>query len=314
MKIAIVGAGVAGLTCARALVKAGLAPVIFDKSRGVGGRLATRRAEQGLQFDHGAPYLTATGPGFAEALRQAEAAGALARWPGPLRATDAGAAGYVGLPGMSGFARYLAGGLEIRAGIAVTGVTPVGQGWRVAWAEEVQDFDRVILTLPAPQILRLIGTDQPLAVALGAVAMAPCLTLMAAFDGPGASPPPERTETEDLDWIALDTSKPGRDGGRQCWVAQANAAFSHRHLELDPPQIADLMLPLLCRHIGRPPSEATHAVAHRWRFSQAERPLGQPFLADASEGLLAGGDWCLGRTAEDAWTSGRALAAQLLGG
>jgi predicted NAD/FAD-dependent oxidoreductase len=120
-------------------------------------------------------------------------------------------------------------------------------------------------------------------------------------------------ETDDLDWIALDSAKPGRDRGQQCWVAQANAAFSRRHLELEPPQIAERMLPLLCRHIGRRPAEATHAVAHRWRFSQAERPLGQPFLADSSQGLLLGGDWCLGRTVEDAWTSGRALAAQLLG-
>ena len=43
-RVGIVGAGVAGAACARALADAGCAVQVFDKSRGVGGRMATRRA------------------------------------------------------------------------------------------------------------------------------------------------------------------------------------------------------------------------------------------------------------------------------
>ncbi|HIP78813.1 MAG TPA: FAD-binding protein, partial [Kiloniellaceae bacterium] len=43
-RIAVIGAGLAGLLCARRLQDAGLHPVVFEKSRGLGGRLATRRA------------------------------------------------------------------------------------------------------------------------------------------------------------------------------------------------------------------------------------------------------------------------------
>ena len=63
-KIIIIGAGMAGLTCARRLTYAGMDVRILDKGRGIGGRLATRRTDTGLTFDHGAQYVTARGPGF----------------------------------------------------------------------------------------------------------------------------------------------------------------------------------------------------------------------------------------------------------
>lgn len=45
MTVAIIGAGMAGLSCARALVQAGVAVELFDKGRGPGGRMSTRRVE-----------------------------------------------------------------------------------------------------------------------------------------------------------------------------------------------------------------------------------------------------------------------------
>ena len=68
MRVAIIGAGMSGLACARRLVDAGLSPVVFDKGQGIGGRMATRRVD-GLQFDHGAQYVTAQDSGFAAVLR-----------------------------------------------------------------------------------------------------------------------------------------------------------------------------------------------------------------------------------------------------
>lgn len=57
--IAIIGAGVAGTVCAHRLKQADFNPIIFEKSRGLGGRLATRRTRAGHTFDHGAQYITA---------------------------------------------------------------------------------------------------------------------------------------------------------------------------------------------------------------------------------------------------------------
>ena len=66
-RYAVVGAGLAGLAAARALVAADRAVDLFEKSRGTGGRVATRRA-LGTTFDHGAQYFTVRDSGFSAAL------------------------------------------------------------------------------------------------------------------------------------------------------------------------------------------------------------------------------------------------------
>jgi renalase len=214
---------------------------------------------------------------------------------------------------MSGFPRHLARGLDIRTGMRVSAVTKDDAGWRVTAGDRSETFDRVILTLPAPQVPPLLGPTNPFSAELSAVQMSPCLTLMAAFAGPQKPiGRPSATSAFDLNLVTLDSAKPGRPKEPQCWVAHASVDFSHRHLERDLPEIADLMLPMLCEHLGRRPSEAVHAVAHRWRFARVTHPLGRPFLADQQNQLHLGGDWCPGGMAEDAWTSGRAIADDIL--
>ena len=46
MKIAIIGAGIAGVTCAHECLKKGHDVTLFDKSRGVSGRSTTKRWDQ----------------------------------------------------------------------------------------------------------------------------------------------------------------------------------------------------------------------------------------------------------------------------
>ena len=82
-RIAVIGTGIAGATCARALSMAGHAVHVFDKSRGPGGRLATRRIDwvdaQGqactAQLDHGAVGITARSAAFQHFVDQALHAG-----------------------------------------------------------------------------------------------------------------------------------------------------------------------------------------------------------------------------------------------
>ena len=306
-EIAIIGAGMAGLSCARRLADAGHAPVVLDKGRGIGGRLATRRAEGGLQFDHGAQYLTARSAEFAALLAAAESAGAVARWD-----DGAGNPRYVGTPSMTALAKHLGRGLDIRQGTEVTSLRERDTGWSVLTPAGEMLVDRVVVTAPAPQIGVLLGTAHPLAEALSDVQFDPCLTLMAAVAADAPRPFVSRLDPDDpIAWIAQDSSKPGRAAAAS-WVAQASPAWSKQHLELDRDEIAERMLPMVCDRLGFDRGSVLHAVAHRWRYARVSRPLGRPFLQNASGKFHAGGDWCLDARVEAAWQSGDAIARSIL--
>ena len=113
--IAIVGAGLAGAVAARILHQAGLAVRVYDKGRGVGGRMATRRVAdgpaRGVIFDHGAQYITARDPAFVDAIQRWGAAGVVSTWAEP--------DWFVGQPGITALPRALLEGLPVTTGCTV---------------------------------------------------------------------------------------------------------------------------------------------------------------------------------------------------
>lgn len=307
-RIAVVGAGPAGLTCAQALRDAGLTPRVFEKSRGIGGRVATRRRD-GLQFDHGAPalHLDADDPFLADAVRT----GTLAGWPAA--ADPGGEVPWVGVPVMKAPFYALSEGLDIAFGTEVTEIARDGTGWRLSTPDGADRFDRVVLAMPAPQILRALSAEETgLRDRLGAVRFEPCYAVLAAFDRAPDWPDVMRAPGGPFTLIQRDNSKPDRPAAPECWVAHASAAWSRMHLATAAPDVdrtaaAEALLAELAALMGPlPPLRA--AMGHRWRFSRTERPLGQPFAASADATLFAGGDWALGPDVAHARASGLAMA------
>ena len=313
--IAIIGAGLAGLSAARSLAARGIPVRLFDKGRAPGGRLATRRAEhegRRLQFDHGAQYLRAEGEGFAAALAEAGAA----PWPDPARR--------VGTPGMSALPRALLGTLPLAASRHVGEILGSPGAWRLRhWdakearpgaplpetpPQEDGPFSAVLVTVPAPQAAELVPA---MAGRLRAVRYAPCWTVMAAFDRRLDAPDTLRPEGHAVGWAARDSSKPGREGSAECWVVQAAPGWTRAHLEQRAEAIVAPLLAEFAALCGAPPPAPAWAAAHRWRYSLLEAPLGEPFLWDASARIGLAGDWCLAGRAEAAWDSGAALAGAL---
>ncbi len=309
MTIAIIGAGMAGISCARALREARRDVILFDKGRAVGGRLATKRLEIGgvtIRLDHGAQYITARDPGFASLLAGCE----MAQWP------DAGR--IVAVPAMSALPRALAAGLDIRLGSHVSALRREGTGWMVDHlpADTVRPghplpettpstegpFDTVAVTLPAPQAADLLRPVAPgLAAALDGVEYAPCWTWIAVFETRLDLPDTLRPATGPIGWAARNSSKPGRDIA-EAWVVQAGPAWSRAHLEDKPGDVAAALR--LALGVPAPLAEATH----RWRYSLVEHALGRPCLWDGAVGLGLAGDYCLEGRVEAAFRSGQALA------
>lgn len=201
-RVVVVGAGIAGLLCARELVAAGADVVVLDKGRGVGGRMATRRFA-GAVFDHGAQYFTARPPWFSAEVFGWESVGVVCRW------FDDGEPGWRGEPSMTAVAKHLAENLDVRVATTVSSLSAGGGvPWRVVVGGtadgsgsddqptgEILDADAVVITAPVPQGLAMldageVSLEARLTSRLRAVSYEPCLAVLAVLDGPSGMAPP----------------------------------------------------------------------------------------------------------------------------
>ena len=339
--IAIVGAGLAAITCARTLVQAGHSVTIFEKARGVGGRMSTRNSPFGT-FDHGAQYFTVRDLRFVEALQttpktcrpwsanmvqvldergRVAAAGLPAREPH-----------WVAKPGMNALAKTWAAPLadSILFETRVTHVETDAMDknlWqlRTVGADESSHvyagFDAVLLAVPSTQAMDLLATvpksRRPSAATmtkLGKVTVDPCWTLMLAF--PQAVQPglttlgPQwnaaRSTHHRSAWLTRESSKPGR-GTIERWTVQASAAWSKEHLTDSKDRVEGKLIKAFSEVTGIR-AVPSHVESHRWLYAKTGTPLGQSHIWNAKTGLGLCGDWCLGHRVENAFVSGLELA------
>ena len=324
-RVAVIGAGVAGLACARTLHDHAVPVQVFDKGRGPGGRLATRRVEP-FAFDHGAQYFTARDPRFGMFVDSWQADGLVARWPQRVaRLTRDGLAvpaaeetrRFVAVPGMSALAHHLAQDLAVQCGRTISRIERRDDGhWlHVAGADgpEAGPFDVVLVTVPAPQVPALLTAAPRLVRRATAATYRSTLAAMLGFDR-ALDLDYDAVSVDDgspLAWIARDRAKPGRPRG-EAWVVHAGAEWSARHLESGKEEIAAVLAGAFAAATGVAVSPV-HAVGHRWRYAFVTEPLGEDCLYDPDTGLGLAGDWCLGPRIEAAWLSGCALAGRVLG-
>ncbi len=322
LRVAIVGAGLAGLAAGRTLRAAGKDVVLFDKGRRPGGRVATRRGDAGV-FDHGAQFFTVREPAFAGQLADWQHRGIAAEWRGPFRTLQAGRFGpdprpgqrrYCGVPGMSALGGDLARGLAVQNGTRVAVVRRHATGWLVATTDGARHgpFDELLLTLPPRQAAALLPPADPFAAELAAIELAPCCAVMVRF----AEPVPDLAGgtfvvDDDLAWVAHDGGKPGR-GGAPTYVLHGTAAFSRRSLGAAQETVGRMLVAALRRALARPLPAVAAATVHLWRYALPDEGAAAGERHDAARGLTAAGDFARGGRVEGAWTSGTAAAAAIL--
>ncbi|WP_330165653.1 NAD(P)/FAD-dependent oxidoreductase [Qipengyuania citrea] len=305
MRIAIVGAGMAGLSCGQRLSRLGHEVRLFDKGRGPGGRMATRRMEDGgttLHFDHGAQYFTARDPRFVEQVAHWEASGVAARW------AAAGDDAWVGTPAMNAPLKAMAGELGVQFGTRIEQLVRDGEGWQID-GEGAPDarFDAVLVAVPAEQAGPLLQPHAPaMATLADQTASDPCWTLMAGFEAPLALVQDTLRQRGPIGWAARNNAKPGR-ASEECWVVQASPEWSRAHLEDNAETVAAALLAELAEANGSPLPRQLGATAHRWRFARSGT-AGEEALWDAEQRIGVCGDWLIGPRVEAAYMSGLLLA------
>ncbi len=318
--VAILGAGVAGASAARALADRGIAVRVYDKGRAPGGR-ATTRMRDGAHFDHGAQYFTARDPAFIAAVQALRARGVVQPWQPRLVAIDGAGVQelvsreerWVAQPGMAALAAALLEGIDLHCSRRVVGCARDTHGWWLELADGRRDgpFAALLCTLPATQAVDLLKAE-PVANGAAAIRFAPCWALMLAFDQPlDLDFDAAFVNAGALSWIARDGSKPGRPTGER-WLVHAGAEFSRAHLEAAAEEVAPKLLQAFFDATGAAPVAPTGMSAHRWRYALADAPLHMGALADDARRIALGGDWCCGSRIEGAWLSGQALAKRAL--
>jgi renalase len=336
--VAVVGAGLAGLTCAQRLAQAGYTVRVFEKSRGVGGRMATRRLQwqddsgqaHTASVDHGTASFTARSPAFSGFVADAAEAGLLAPWSpqkamGSFESLD-GPNAWVATPDMPALCRHLALAAAWVGQARVAALHHKSSGWEVIGDEGPlgEGFDHVLLAIPPAQAAELVRPHRSDWAELAARwPMRPCWTLMAVVDqgggenGGGPSWNLALPTRGPLASIIRNDAKPGRtsDPLRATWVAHATAAWSQTQLDSPAPGVEAQLKAAVAQWLGQP-LVWRHTTVHRWLYasaSRAETALVNRFWLDAGLGLGMCGDFLGGAGVEGAWTSGRALADALIG-
>jgi hypothetical protein len=303
----IIGAGMAGLITAQALQAAGARVLVLEKSRGVGGRLATKRVGEAV-FDQGAQYFTVKDPDFAAWVARWRESGAVAAWPESTHRR------FIGTPSMTSVAKALAEGVDVKREHKVSKLTQVGERWCV----EVENHGlicaaRVILTAPVPQSLALLaagGVELPVAVAAGLARLSysPCLALLVTLNGPARLPADGVTKTDgDVRWAA-DNQRKGVSPRVAAVTLHLSPEFSARHYGLGEAEVLELVRVEAEQVIGE--SIAT-ATLHRWKFAHALETHAERCLWLPGYRLGFAGDAFGGPRVEGAALSGLAMAERL---
>ncbi len=308
MRAAVVGAGIAGVACARALRAAGHDVDLLDRGHVPGGRMASRSLA-GRHVDLGASYFTVSDDGFRAVVDDWVARGLARPWtdtfatvgPDGVGPDKQGPVRYGAAGGLRGLVEDLADGLAVRPS---TQVRRVGPGPVV----DGQAYDAVVLAMPDPQALALLDPAEPAAALIADREWEPVLALAAGFATRGW--PFAGAFVHDdpvLSWVADDGSR--RGDGAPVLVAHSTPGFAGRHLA-DAEAAQGELVAALRALLDLPAPE--WAYVQRWTYA---KPVG---TREEQYGLvgrvgLCGDGWGASKV-QAAWVSGDALGRALAAG
>jgi renalase len=321
--VIVVGAGLAGLTAARALVQAGYSVLVLDKSRGVSGRAASKRLDNGAVLDFGAPCFTVRNEPLRQFVQSLERRGLAQVWQyglhhwrdGAIASSPEGYPRYALPNGINTLGKALrddSPNLEIEYSALVSAVWSNHFGYRVVLENgDIHTARAVLVNTPAPQALALTRSvlENQTYHALERVKFAPCWALLLGLDNlPDVAWRGMRMTHPVFSWASLEHTKQRQGAGL---VLHANPEWSAVHLEQSNQNIVPLMLEAAQEVFGEWLSP-TQVLAHRWRYAQAN--VTHPETHLAQEGLVFCGDWCAPQgnaRIETAFESGLAAAQHL---
>jgi len=337
VNIAIIGAGASAAAALSVLKHYDCQISVFEKSRGPGGRMSSKRALAG-SLDLGAQYFTARDADFVAQVALWCSQGLVQQWQmqpwvfehGVLSRSDDQQIRFIGTSTMHQMLAPVFGGVDVHyrckineLSFITSNVSSHSQGqWQLCseQGECYGGFDALLLTSPPEQSHQLL-IGAPICSQIPRHSLLPCWAVLLELTAPThVSMDTIFVKEGTASWIARQSTKPGRQSARlrdvadapEQWVLHFTADFSAKELESSPERITELAAAELSRVLGRTVDVAA-ALCHRWlyaSYNQAVVPCG--VLYDAKMQLALAGDWTLGGRVENAWLSGITAAQKLI--
>jgi len=323
----VLGAGHAGLATAGVLRSAGREVLVLEKSRGLGGRAATRRWDD-LPVDHGAQFFTARSAKFRARVESWTAQGISQEWCRGFHQHRAGRLAppapdnhprYACRMGMSSLGSALVAehGIEVERQSKVVAIVCESGLWRLTCDDgRVFQARRLVVTSPPPQAAELLEETAPAAAdLLRGMVMDPCLAAVARFPRHSLAWHGIQSDDGAISWIGHDTSKrPDLHGDRTVVVIHASPAFSRGHYGTPEQDVVKALLARAAEMAGAEWPEPEAVFLQRWRYAMPGLAAdGAPWRQfEFPAPLVLAGESFAGGKIEGAWLSGSAAGESLL--
>ena len=335
-RVAVIGAGISGLSCARELLVRGYEPVVFEAIGRLGGRCSSLNTRIGW-FDDGAQVINGSTRLAAYAAQRPGALAALHPWTQPVAPADvdpSGKAGKsddgeagedtelaligpVGVPSMAALAGEIAQPLDVRLNTPIACVFRRGAHWvlRDDTTDIDEGFQAVVLAVPAPLALPLAAESFGLSAALGAVRYRNRWVLLLGTERAVGLPSHRAFQGGPIERIAAMHSKPGRPSNSpQRWFIEANERWSQEHRFDDAETVAEL----LCDNFqacARRTVTPSFLLAHHWHHGYVDAPAARveqaKYLWDDKMLMGVCGDSVVASQVDQVHRSGSLLAARI---
>jgi renalase len=319
-KIAIIGAGIAGVTCAHECIKKGYNVTLFDKSRGVSGRSTTKRWDgiSGIGIDMGVPYIEDThitniSKSFMNALIENKV---VTQWPLTIHTKGdvITIKTWVGSPKMSQIARYLSNEIQLIATHKIDALS-----FNHTWALHAQNnvfegFDKVIMAVPATQILDIDGVPSDIRELAQSIRYGAINTMLIEMKSPlwFDNYEEDRVDGPIIQTVIADYLKPNRVLKRFTYAVHSQSGWATKRFdELNKDEVTTIIVESLLSHYNRTPELILNTLTHQWKYAKLMGPsdsLQRGYIKSLEAPIMACGDWCHGHTFMSAIESGYLLA------
>lgn len=317
-KVAIIGAGIGGLSIAIKMQAHGIKTSVFEKARGFGGRMSVRR-EGPFAFDHGAQCFTARTAGFQNFIDNYYQQKIIQIWHGKVINLESNKPStrriwreqhLVATPYMNSLCKAMAENLDVHLNNEIASIKKHGPFWGLYNSEDVLvgEFDWVISTAPPVQTTNLL----PMLYNIPRVHMQPCYALLIGCNTPWPHDwIAAKVQRSPIKWISVDSTKPGRNKNVTCLVAHSTSKWAAKHIDEDTLHIQNTLYNIVQQLIPLP-KVPDYINLHRWRYAIVGNTNKNGPIIDTTQKLAATSDWSYTSRIEEVWLAAQELSAQII--